>query len=168
MALAPGTASAVPTDGATGAFRDTRALWMSRFEFTTETEIRDRVAAVADAGFTDLYFQVRGQGDVLYPSAIETWDAKYAARGNVGPGFDPLAVALDAAGQHGLDPARLAGDPGNRGLANPPIYIDLAEGGCPVTPFQLAGLVVTVFGSVPSSYVHFLLFPAASCVCIRG
>ncbi|MEM8784068.1 MAG: family 10 glycosylhydrolase [Planctomycetota bacterium] len=100
----PAAAIAATPGSATGAFKDTRALWMSRFEFTTETQIRQRVAAVADAGFTDLYFQVRGQGDVLYPSAIETWDNKYGGGfgPRSGPGFDPLAVALDAADDHGL------------------------------------------------------------------
>ena len=106
--LVAGGVSASPMDGtggATGAFRDTRAIWMSRFEFTSAQQIRDRVAAVAEAGFTDLYFQVRGQGDVLYPSAIESWDAKYGGGfgPGSGPGFDPLAVALDEASQHGLD-----------------------------------------------------------------
>ncbi len=97
--------AAIASTGSTSPFRDTRSLWMSRFEFSTEAQIRDRVAAVADAGFTDLYFQVRGQGDVLYPSAIESWDNKYG--GGIGPGsgpgFDPLAIALDAAESNGLN-----------------------------------------------------------------
>ncbi len=98
-------ATSAPTGGPDAAFRDTRSLWMSRFEFTTEAQIRERVEAIAQAGFTDLYFQVRGQGDVLYPSAIETWDNKYGGGigAGTGPGFDPLAVALDEANQHGLD-----------------------------------------------------------------
>ncbi|MEM9752695.1 MAG: family 10 glycosylhydrolase [Planctomycetota bacterium] len=102
---APAFALASTPGSATGAFKDTRALWMSRFEYSTESQIRSRVSAIADAGFTDLYFQVRGQGDVLYPSAIESWDNKYGGGfgPRSGPGFDPLGVALDEASNHGLD-----------------------------------------------------------------
>lgn len=94
-----GSAVAAPAD-AEGAFRDYRAIWISRFEFSNEAGIRDRIAAIADAGFTEVMFQVRGQGDVLFPSAVETWDAgKY---GSNGPGFDPLGVAVQEAHDHGL------------------------------------------------------------------
>ena len=84
----------------TSAFRDHRAIWISRFEFSSEASIRSRIQAIADAGFTDVVFQVRGQGDVLFPSAIETWDQnKYPANG---PGFDPLGVAVQEAHSEGL------------------------------------------------------------------
>jgi len=82
------------------AFRDYRAVWISRFEFSNEASIRSRIEAIADAGFTDVIFQVRGQGDVLFNSQVETWDQnKYPA---AGPGFDPLGVAIQEAHASGL------------------------------------------------------------------
>ncbi len=81
-------------------FRDVRAVWMSRFEFSsTQTDIRNKIAAAANAGFTDVYFQVRGQGDVLYPSTVESWDrSKFPTN----PSFDPLQVAINEARAKGI------------------------------------------------------------------
>lgn len=104
IAVSPGadaTAQGVGVAGEEdGAFRDYRAVWLSRFEFSSEASIRGRIQAIADAGFTEVVFQVRGQGDVLFSSSFETWDAsKY---GSNGPGFDPLGVAVEEAHSQGL------------------------------------------------------------------
>ncbi|MEM9914361.1 MAG: family 10 glycosylhydrolase [Planctomycetota bacterium] len=100
----PGIAAAQgpgPAGEVDGAFRDYRAVWLSRFEFSNEASIRGRIQAIADAGFTEVVFQVRGQGDVLFPSSYETWDPYEFPSG--APSFDPLGVAVEEAHNQGLN-----------------------------------------------------------------
>lgn len=76
-----------------------RAVWVARFHFKTEADVRKIIADCAAAGFNTVLWQVRGAGDVLYPSQIEPWSEELA-RGD--PGFDPLGVALAEAHRLGL------------------------------------------------------------------
>lgn len=97
--LIGGVAEAQPRDEKTP-FKDHRAVWISRFEFNSQASIQQAMQNIADVGFTDVVFQIRGQGDVLFDSNIETWDPYRYPGGN--PGFDPLGVAVQSAHSNGL------------------------------------------------------------------
>jgi uncharacterized lipoprotein YddW (UPF0748 family) len=83
-----------------------RAMWVSRFEWpnanpaTCKAAIDGHMQNLADAHFNAVFFQVRGQADVLYPSPYEVWSPLI---GGVNPGWDPLAYAIQSAHSHGLE-----------------------------------------------------------------
>jgi len=83
-----------------------RALWVTRFDYTTPDDVRQIVTHVAEAGFTDLFFQIRGNGTVFYKSQLEPWAFELTGGEVVSlgtdPGWDPLQLALDTARPHGL------------------------------------------------------------------
>lgn len=83
--------------------RETRALWVSRFDFQTEEEVRTIVERAAGANFNTIFFQVRGTADALYRPGLEPWSA--ALTGTLGrdPGYDPLGTMLELAHARGLE-----------------------------------------------------------------
>ncbi|MEQ1857536.1 MAG: family 10 glycosylhydrolase [Longimicrobiales bacterium] len=79
-------------------FEEVRGLWVVRWSMTNEQQVREMVAAAADAGFNTLVVQVRGRGDAYYRSAIEP-----RAEGVQGPvEFDPLALTIEEGHRRGL------------------------------------------------------------------
>lgn len=85
---------------------EVRALWVTRFDYKTPEDVRTIVANAASVGFNTLYFQVRGDGTVCFPSKIEPWfwqltgnDPSATGRD---PGWDPLSTALSEAHARGL------------------------------------------------------------------
>jgi uncharacterized lipoprotein YddW (UPF0748 family) len=101
MAGACGSGAAVANRPA-----EVRALWVTRFDYKTLEDVRLIVANAASVGFNTLYFQVRGDGTVCFPSKIEPWfwqltgdDPSTTGRD---PGWDPLATALREAHARGL------------------------------------------------------------------
>ncbi len=102
-----------------------RALWVTRFDYTTPEDVRRIVENVAMAGFTDVFFQIRGNATAYYRSQLEPWayeltGGKVASLGT-DPGWDPLQLALDTAAPHGLRVhAYLNVLPAWKGLAEPP------------------------------------------------
>ena len=92
-------AGAAPNGGASEA--DVRAIWVTRFEYRTEREVRTIVANSAALGFNTILFQVRGQADAYYRSPFEPWAERLGGRD---PGFDPLAVACAEAGKRRSQP----------------------------------------------------------------
>ena len=72
-----------------------RALWITRFDWDGEAELRSLTARAIDAGFTDLLMQVRGAGDALYRSSIVPSSPKIAGRLGGEAMWDPLAVVID-------------------------------------------------------------------------
>ncbi len=76
-----------------------RAVWVTRFEYRTEADIRTIVANSASLGFNTVLFQVRGQADAYYRSELEPWADCFDGRD---PGFDPLEVACREARRHKL------------------------------------------------------------------
>lgn len=102
-----------------------RALWVTRFEYDTPEDVRRIIANVAEAGFTDVFFQVRGNGTAYYSSRIEPWafelsGGKLAQLGR-DPGWDPLQLAIDEARGSGLQiHAYMNVLPGWKGLEDPP------------------------------------------------
>mgnify|MGYP001176906464 FL=1 len=81
-----------------------RALWVTRWDYRTADDIRWLADKAAAANFNTLYFQVRGNADAYYPSALEPWAARLSG-GTLGqhPGWDPLAVAVAEAHTRGLE-----------------------------------------------------------------
>lgn len=77
-----------------------RAIWVTRFEYRTESDVRSIIANCAELGFNTVLFQVRGQADAYYRSSIEPWADRL---GGKDPGFDPLAVACREAHRRGLE-----------------------------------------------------------------
>jgi len=83
-----------------------RALWVTRFDYTSPNDVQQIVNNVAEAGFTDLFFQIRGNGTAFDKSELEPWAFELSgdevALLGTDPGWDPLQLALDTALPHGL------------------------------------------------------------------
>ena len=77
-----------------------RGVWISRFEWPDRDPARCRkiilrhLDEIVASNFNAVFFQVRAQGDVLYPSPYEPWSSLIGGRD---PGFDPLQFALEEA-----------------------------------------------------------------------
>jgi uncharacterized lipoprotein YddW (UPF0748 family) len=81
-----------------------RALWVTRWDFSTADDIRRLADKAAAAHFNTLYFQVRGHADAYYASALEPWATRLSG-GALGqnPGWDPLATAVEVAHSRDLE-----------------------------------------------------------------
>lgn len=83
-----------------------RGVWVSRFEWAkgNGSEIRQRLAtimsALSQANANAVIFQVRGQGDTLYPSPMEPWSDSIPAEMRR---EDPVAIAIREAKRNGLE-----------------------------------------------------------------
>ena len=82
-----------------GDFADFRALWVSRYEYSTISPagVQQVVANAASMGITDLIFQVRGSGDAYYDSNFEPRSERLSGT------WDPLQTAIDAAHSYGMN-----------------------------------------------------------------
>lgn len=78
---------------------DVRAVWVTRFEYRTEADVRAIVRNSAAMGFNTILFQVRGEADAYYRSRIEPWAERLGGRD---PGFDPLGVACREGARAGI------------------------------------------------------------------
>ena len=67
-----------------------KALWITRWDYLTEQQVRTCIANAARGGFDTVLFQVRGNGTVFYRSSLEPWAEEFDHQD---PGFDPLAIA---------------------------------------------------------------------------
>lgn len=81
-----------------------RGIWVTRWDYRTAVDVERAVDEAAAAGFTDLFWQIRGQADAFYRSSLEPWgeDLFRDRPDATDPGFDPLAVAVARAHQKGL------------------------------------------------------------------
>ena len=73
---------------------EVRGVWLTRFAWSTREELEDAVGELAAAGFTDVYFQVRGNFDAYYPSAHEPWAERLTGTLGQDPGWDPLELVV--------------------------------------------------------------------------
>lgn len=55
------------------------------------------------ANFNTILFQARIRGDVIYPSAIESYNEILTGRSGKSPGYDPLAFAIDECHKRGME-----------------------------------------------------------------
>ena len=82
------------------------ALWVPRFDYQTPADIRQIMQHAANTGFTDIFFQVRGNGTVFYNSNREPWahdlHGGHLEKLGVDPGWDPLQVAIEEARKQAL------------------------------------------------------------------
>jgi uncharacterized lipoprotein YddW (UPF0748 family) len=80
-----------------------RALWVTRWDYSTPTDVQNIAANAAAAGFNMLLFQVRGTADAFYTPGLEPWGARLSGTLGKNPGWDPLQTAVKAAHAHGLE-----------------------------------------------------------------
>jgi len=101
------------------------ALWVTRFDYDSPDDVRSIIRNTGEAGFTDVFFQIRGNGTAFYKSGLEPW-AYELSGGDVSglgtdPGWDPLQLAIDEARPYGLRVhAYMNVLPGWKGLEEPP------------------------------------------------
>lgn len=67
--------------------------------FQTPDDVRTIIRNASRIGVDTVFWQVRGNGTVTYPSRIEPWSREFGYRD---PGFDPLALALREAHRRGI------------------------------------------------------------------
>ena len=81
-----------------GEFEDFRALWVSRFEYSTSSpaSVQQVMSNAASLGFTDVLFQVRATADAYYDSNFEPRSERLSGS------WDPLQTAVDAAHSNGI------------------------------------------------------------------
>ncbi len=104
--VAPALTPILSTERLSAPAEEFRGVWISRFEWpdpdaaTCKGRIQTMFDKLTAANINAVFFQVRGQGDVLYPSQIEPWSKLLGAKD---PGFDPLQFALEEAHKRGLE-----------------------------------------------------------------
>ncbi len=88
------------------ATRETRALWVSRFDLPGSPRA-DTIQAIVDkvayARMNTILFQVRGQADALYQSNLEPWSSYLSGTLGQNPGWDPLAEMVLRAHAQGIE-----------------------------------------------------------------
>lgn len=80
-------------------------LWVNRWDYKTQDDIEQVMSRAASLKVTDVFWQVRGQADAYYPSALEPWGEEICTKSADGlrpPAFDPLRVAVERAHSRGL------------------------------------------------------------------
>ena len=82
---------------------ETRALWVSRFEYASPEDLARIMARASESGFNLVYLQVRGRADAFYRSSYEPWAANLTGVLGQDPGWDPLDTAIREASLRGLD-----------------------------------------------------------------
>ena len=84
----------------------TRAVWVTRWEYNSPETMRKIMDNAKSIGLDTVYLQVRGEATTFYKSSIDPW-AIELHKGQLDmigkdPGWDPLAVAIEAAHEKGL------------------------------------------------------------------
>ena len=80
--------------------RTEHALWVTRWDFHSEQDVREIVLDAESIGITDLYWQVRGQSDALYQSDLEPRSEDLARHADAD--FDPLRTAIAESRARGI------------------------------------------------------------------
>ena len=68
------------------ALAETRAMWVTRWDYTTPDDVKIIIDNAVSAGINMIFFQIRGNGTVFYPSEREVWSEKF---NYTDPGWDP-------------------------------------------------------------------------------
>ena len=94
--------------------QDLFGLWVTRWDFQTPDDVRAIIADAHRSGVTDIFWQVRGQGDAYYNSPYEPWGEDLTLKRDsnnkpindrsrtLNPGFDPLRLAISESHAHGI------------------------------------------------------------------
>jgi len=104
---------------------EVRAIWVTRFDYKSQSDVASIVVNCAKAGFTDIFFQIRGNGTAFYPSRVEPWAfelfGKDVSKTGTNPGWDPLLMATSWAKRYRVRlHAYMNVLPGWRGFEPPP------------------------------------------------
>ena len=85
---------------------EVRALWVTRWDYTTEDDVAAIMANTASHGLNTVLFQIRGNGTVFYPSEMEPWAWRLTSDSprttGKTPGWNPLSVAIREAHRRNL------------------------------------------------------------------
>jgi uncharacterized lipoprotein YddW (UPF0748 family) len=81
---------------------ETRAVWITRFDYADAASLEQLIDRIAEAGFNTLYFQARVNADALYEPALEPWAPRFTGRVGADPGWDPLGTAIRRGARHDL------------------------------------------------------------------
>jgi uncharacterized lipoprotein YddW (UPF0748 family) len=81
---------------------EARALWVSRFEYSSLTDIVTIMSDAKRANFNIVYLQVRGVADALYSSDLEPCSIRLCGKLGGTPTWDPLATAVGEAHRRGI------------------------------------------------------------------
>ena len=68
-----------------------------------KNELIRQLDALKAANFNTVLFQTRLRGDVIYPSAIETFAESLTGHTGKNPGYDPLQFAIEECHKRGLE-----------------------------------------------------------------
>ena len=90
-------------DGGVDILREARGVWVTRWNYSSAADVQTIVSTLADAGFNQIYFQVRGTADAYYSSNVEPWASRLSGTLGRDPGWDPLQEAIDTAHAAGLE-----------------------------------------------------------------
>ena len=103
MAIVAIVAAPRPAQGADR--REVRAIWVTRWDYVSAYDVRTAIRNCASLGLNRVYFQVRGQADAFYRSTLEPWSEELKGDPKRGgdPGYDPLAIAVTAARESGVE-----------------------------------------------------------------
>ena len=82
---------------------EARALWITRWDYASSSDVQTLVENAAEAGFNMLLFQVRGAADAFYTPGLEPWSALLSGTLGQNPGWDPLQTAIEAAHAHNVE-----------------------------------------------------------------
>lgn len=94
--------------------QDLFGLWVTRWDFQTPDDVRKIIADAKASGVTDIFWQVRGQGDAYYDSPYEPWGEDLTLKRDennkpindrsrqLNPGFDPLRLAITESHANGI------------------------------------------------------------------
>jgi len=84
-----------------------RAIWVTRWDYKTPSDVRKIIKNCAAMRFNVVLFQVRGNGTVFYPSEIEPWAWELTSEGpettGKNPKWDPLKLAIKEAHKRGIE-----------------------------------------------------------------
>ncbi|MCD8317985.1 MAG: family 10 glycosylhydrolase [Paraprevotella sp.] len=98
--------------------RETRAVWLTTYQSLDwpkdkatspegiarqQDELRHILDRLQEAHFNTVLLQTRVRGSVIYPSAIEPWDACLTGTPGGSPGYDPLAFAIRECHKRGME-----------------------------------------------------------------
>jgi uncharacterized lipoprotein YddW (UPF0748 family) len=81
---------------------EARALWVSRFEYTSAIDLDAIMTDAKRANFNIVYLQVRGVADALYDSPLEPCSIRLCGKLGGTPTWDPLQVAITLAHSRGI------------------------------------------------------------------
>ena len=68
-----------------------------------QQELRDILDQLKEANFNTVMLQTRLRGDLIYPSAFETFPEALTGKTGRNPGYDPLAFAIEECHKRGME-----------------------------------------------------------------